>query len=243
MASATATIDVTPAEGALITAYCLGRIKRDRHCNPLLDKVTYWRAEWMRPQPDACKSDAYENYRLALEAWREERTRLMTTPPQPQKSAAHLAVESLQARVDGLAHENHEAAESILAAIGELKSEVGILRGLIESLSEASKHQTEPTAAPAHGPANGAQYTTFHADSMVMTYDDKGQPSYRAKGGRFSQFGVRVWPEVLPLLKIDPAMLKPGPNPIDITVKAELESKPGEAGQMKTSAKRVVGLA
>lgn len=248
MSPATDTIDVTKAEGEIIVAYCLGRLKRDRHCNPRLDDVVYWRAEWMRPQPDACKRSAYETYRTALEAWRDERkiTDMTTTPtpqPVPQKSAAHLAVEALQTRVDNLAHEQHDEHESIVKAIGELRSDLGTLRGLIESMSDAINHLTVQPSVPAHSTGNGAQYTTFHADTLVMTYDDSGKPSYKIKGGRFSQFGVRVWPEVLPVLHIDPALLKPGPNPIDLIVKAELETKPGEDGQPTTKAKRIVGLA
>lgn len=236
-------IDVTAEEGAIVSAYAAQRIKYSCHKQPLLDSVMYWRSQWMRPQPPGCKQNAYENYRLALEAWREERTNSMTTTqqPAPQKSAAHLAVEALSERIDIMAREQSKTDESIMTAIRDLQGSVGILRGLIESLSESVKHQPAQPTVPA--PANGVQYTTFHADQLIMTYDDKGNPSYKAKGGRFNQYGVRVWSEVLPKLGIDPAALKPGPNPISLEVKVELETKQGDDGEPHTNAKKVVGLA
>lgn len=243
MPPSTDTIDVTAEEGVIVSAYAGKRLKYSCHKQPLMDDVIYWRAESMKPQSDSCKADSLENYRLALEAWREERTKEMTTTPQPQKSAAHLAVESLADRVDNLAREQSKADETILTAIRDLQGNVGILRGMIESLNEAIKHQPAQPAAPTSTPGNGTQYTTFHADTLVMTYDDSGKPSYKAKGGRFAEYGVRVWPEVLPLLHIDPASLKPGPNPISLEVKAELETKPGVDGQPQTKVKKVVGLA
>jgi len=48
------------------------------------------------------------------------------------------------------------------------------------------------------------------------------------------KFGVRVWPETLPALGIDPATLKTGPNPLTLRVRALM----GEKGPRK-----VIGLA
>ncbi len=49
------------------------------------------------------------------------------------------------------------------------------------------------------------------------------------------KFGVRIWPEVLPNIGIDPNALKPGTNPFSAMVRAVLneEGKP----------KKVIGLA
>lgn len=57
---------------------------------------------------------------------------------------------------------------------------------------------------------------------------------YKIKGGQYTKFGVRVWPEVLPKLGVDPAALKPGPNPFNKPVLALV----GEKGPQK-----VIGLA
>jgi hypothetical protein len=62
-----------------------------------------------------------------------------------------------------------------------------------------------------------------------MSYDDNGQPVYKAKGGQYSKFGVRIWPEVLPVLGVNPATLKPGPNPVNLCLVALM----GEHGPRK----------
>jgi hypothetical protein len=81
------------------------------------------------------------------------------------------------------------------------------------------------------------------ATTLLVGIDDNGQPTYKSKGGQYAKFGVRIWPEVLPSLGIDPANLtcacgagagKPGPNPINLNVLALM----GEKGPAK-----VIGLA
>jgi hypothetical protein len=89
---------------------------------------------------------------------------------------------------------------------------------------------TQPQAAPA--PAG--QTVDFLATTLLVGIDDNGQPTYKAKGGQYAKFGVRIWPEVLPALGIDPANLKPGPNPVNLQVLALM----GEKGPRK-----VIGLA
>lgn len=160
-----------------------------------------------------------------------------------QKSAGVLAVEALQAHLDLALKDRDGTINSTLEQVRELRGEMQAVYGMLKDIKEALQHQpAQPSTAPA--PSNGnTQYTTFHADTLVMTYDDNGQPAYKAKGGRFEKFGVRVWPEVLPRLGIDPTTLKPGPNPINLEVKAELEEKTDEHGQKKMNAKRIVGLA
>ncbi len=68
---------------------------------------------------------------------------------------------------------------------------------------------------------------TFDASVLLTPYDDNGQPVYKAKGGQYMKFGVRVWPEVLPFLGVDPATLtcacgagagRPGPNLVNLKV-------------------------
>ena len=70
-----------------------------------------------------------------------------------------------------------------------------------------------------------------------MGYDEKnGKPVYRMRGGRFTTYGVRIWPEMLQLFGINTDELKPGPNPITPTnVFAELT----ETGQPR----KVIGRA
>jgi hypothetical protein len=59
-------------------------------------------------------------------------------------------------------------------------------------------------------------------------------------GYPFNTFGVRVWPEVLPALGINPDQLKPGPNVVNLQVRAmmvESSSKPGTL-----TPKKIIGL-
>jgi len=84
-------------------------------------------------------------------------------------------------------------------------------------------------AAPALG-----NTMTFDASIMLVGIDDNGAPTYKLKGAQFMKFGVRVWPETLPALGIDPATLKPSPNPLNLRVRALM----GDKGPRK-----IIGLA
>ena len=131
----------------------------------------------------------------------------MTKPPSPSEklTAAELraAFESLNERLDLL--------EADIAALRE---------GLASAASQ-----------PADKPPG--ETITFEASNFLLSYDDNGRPVYKVKGGQYQKFGVRVWPEVLPLLNVDPASLKPGPNPVKLHVVVLL----GEHGPRK-----VIGL-
>jgi hypothetical protein len=67
---------------------------------------------------------------------------------------------------------------------------------------------------------------------LLMSYDDNGHPVYKAKGGQYQKFGVRVWPEILPALGVNPASLKPGPNAVSLHLVALM----GEKGPRKVIA-------
>lgn len=84
----------------------------------------------------------------------------------------------------------------------------------IESIREGLANASQP--APAVGTS------TMTIDIIIMSYDDKGAPTYKAKGQPYPEFGVRVWEEVLPLLGIDPLTLKPGPNTITPAIAARI---------------------
>ena len=49
----------------------------------------------------------------------------------------------------------------------------------------------------------------FQVDTLVFDLND-GKPVYKMRGPLYPQYGVRVWPEVLPRLGIDESTLKPG---------------------------------
>ena len=67
---------------------------------------------------------------------------------------------------------------------------------------------TQPQVAPApagHREASWKETVDFLATTRLVGIDYNGQPTYKAKGGQYAKFGVRIWPEVLPSLGIDPA--------------------------------------
>lgn len=118
-----------------------------------------------------------------------------------------------------------ESAKTQVAILMELKG----IRTLIESRPVG---QAAPTATDT--------FKDFVADCIVMSYDDNGKATFKAKGPAFSKHGVRVWPEVLPIIGADPDALKPGPNPFGPkTVRALMEVSE-EDGELKM--KKVVGL-
>lgn len=90
----------------------------------------------------------------------------------------------------------------------ELAEELATVRAQLETMREGLKQAaSQPTAAPA------GTFSEMMIDNIIMTTDDNGKPAYKAKGAPYQKHGVRIWDEVLPLLGIDAASLKPGPNP------------------------------
>jgi hypothetical protein len=115
----------------------------------------------------------------------------------------------------------------------------GLLHGLTERLDQIEEdlallREGLATAARQPAPAQPIGETvTFDATILLMSYDDNGQPVYKVKGGQYQKFGVRVWPEILPALGVDPASLKPGPNPVALRLVALM----GEKGPRKVIGK------
>ena len=120
--------------------------------------------------------------------------------------------------------ELRHAFQALTERLDQIEAEITALRdGLASAASQ-----------PLTAPASAGQTVDFVATTLLVGMDDNGQPTYKAKGGQYMKFGVRIWPEVLPSLGIDPASLKPGPNPINLHVLALM----GEKGPRK-----VIGLA
>jgi hypothetical protein len=120
--------------------------------------------------------------------------------------------------------EVRQAFQALTERLDQIEAEITALR---DGLSLAA---SQPQAAT----ATAGQMVDFVATILLVGVDDNGLPTYKAKGGQYMKFGVRVWPEILPELGIDPVSLKPGPNPINLKVRALM----GEKGPRK-----VIGLA
>ena len=141
----------------------------------------------------------------------------MTTQPTPQQAA-------------------EQFREEIRAAFDLLHVEIAELHADLAQMREGLTHASQP--API---ANSGQFTEMMIDSIIMTYSDKGEPAYKATGTPYNKFGVRVWPETLPILGIDPASLKPGPNPQPAAIKAQVLMQVNDEG--KASPRKVTGKA
>lgn len=144
--------------------------------------------------------------------------------------------------------------ETIHREIASLREQLATMRDGINLASEASTQTAEGlarmaealrdmlTKPSASAPATSnppAETRDFTADEIVMTYDDKGQPAYKAKGFPFAQFGVRVWPEVLKRI-CDPSKLKPGPNAYGRVLRVAMKESTTTPGKMIPD--KVIGL-
>ena len=87
--------------------------------------------------------------------------------------------------------------------------------------------------------------TTFAADEIICDSMD-GKPVYKLRGPEYRKFGVRIWPEVMPTLGIDPDLLLSGKNtlpfPIDVKV-SMMQSKNDKTGEVRTVPHKVIGRA
>jgi len=145
----------------------------------------------------------------------------MTTPQTPQQAAE-------QFRADLRA----DLAE-IMDALHTQRAEMLNIRADLDAIRAGLTQASQQPAAPA------GTFAEMMIDNIIMTYDDKGKPAYKATGTPYSKFGVRVWDEVLPALGIDPASLRPGPNPQPAPIRARVLLKVTDEG--KTAPQKVTG--
>jgi hypothetical protein len=143
----------------------------------------------------------------------------MTTPTTPQQQAEQFR-EELRADI-----------VAILAELAELRADIVAIR---EGLTRASQPAT------ATQPGNFAE---MEIDAIIMSYDDNGKPTYKAKGAPYIKHGVRIWDEIIPRLDIDPASLKPGANPLPQPVRARvlMGETTREDGTKAPSPRKVTG--
>lgn len=127
--------------------------------------------------------------------------------------------------------ELRNAFQALNERLDQIEIEVNVIRATVHRLrDDLAAAASQPQATQ---PATG-QTIEFVASSLLVGVDDNGTPTYKIKGSQYMKFGVRVWPETLPELGIDPATLRPGPNPVSLRVCALM----GEKGPRK-----VIGLA
>jgi hypothetical protein len=140
----------------------------------------------------------------------------MTTPVRPTSASQPETDKTAAGRMT--AAELRIALQALTERLDQIESSLAVLReGLTAAASQPTSNQ----------PAGAS--VIVDASILLMSYDDNGQPVYKVKGGQYMKFGIRVWPEVLPSLGVDPATLKPGPNPINLRVRVLM----GEHGPRK----------
>jgi hypothetical protein len=122
-------------------------------------------------------------------------------------------------------HPDRITAAELRAALQSLTERLDQIEANIISLRDGlATAASQPAAVAPSGDT-----ITLDVSLLLMSYDDNGHPVYKAKGGQYQKFGVRVWPEILPALGVDPASLKPGPNPVNLKVNVLM----GENGPRK----------
>jgi len=152
----------------------------------------------------------------------------MTTPTTQPITPAQQAAEQFRADLRADLAEIMDELRSQAAELVNVRADLEAIRdGLKQAISQP---------APVAG-----TFAEMVIDNIVMTYDDKGKPAYKATGTPYNKFGVRVWDEVLPVLGIDPTTLKPGPNPQPAPIPARVQIVTNDEG--KLSPRKVIGKA
>lgn len=114
-------------------------------------------------------------------------------------------------------------AAEIRELFAELRAEIATLDAKIETMRGGL--QTAATA-----PAVGT-FGEMQIDTIIVGTDDNGKTTYKAKGAPYQKHGVRIWDEVLPILGIEPANLKPGPNALPQPIRARVLMNQPEEGK------------
>lgn len=155
----------------------------------------------------------------------------MTTPtnPTPQERAEQFR-EEIRSLLDAL----DTKLEDLRAQVEQNTVEINGLIDEIHAMREGLKTASQP--APA-----GSSFAQMMIDTIIMTYNDEGEPAYKALGAPYQKFGVRIWPEVVTALGIKAGDLKPGKNPITPALPARVLMATNDEG--KTNPRKVTGKA
>jgi len=131
-----------------------------------------------------------------------------------------------------------EFRDEIRAAFDLLHVEIAELRADLAQMREGLSHASQPAPAPV------GTFGEMTIDTIIMSYDDNGKPTYKAQGAPYQKHGVRIWEEVLPLLGVDPATLHPGKNPQTPAIQARVllgETTNQDTGTKQTGPRKVTG--
>jgi len=133
--------------------------------------------------------------------------------------------------------ELRELFENVHMSIVDVREELADLRAEVHAMRGGLTQAATP-------PAPVGTFGGMTIDTIVMSYDDNGKATYKAQGQPYPKHGVRIWEEVLPLLGVDPATLKPGQNPQTPAIQARVlmgETTNQNTGTKQTGPRKVTG--
>ena len=93
------------------------------------------------------------------------------------------------------------------------------LTALLDGLQSAT---TAATATAASQPAQVGKTSTFFASEIVYGVDENGKQFFKLRGGPWSKSGIRIWPEVFPIIGLT-APAEYGRTPINPPVNVLVE--------------------
>lgn len=82
-----------------------------------------------------------------------------------------------------------------------------------------------PTAAPSNGTTSAAGDNTFHATKLKIEFTPEGKKKGKLFGGKFTQYGVTIWPEVLQQFGHDIDQMSAGEYHFDAVVTYAVNEK------------------
>mgnify|MGYP001205212552 CR=1 FL=1 len=149
-------------------------------------------------------------------------TTTMTTPT-PQPSPAE------QFRAD------------IKSLLDQMRGEIEQMHAEITQIRDGLASASQPATRPASGMTK-----SFMAVAIVHSTDDNGKSCYKLRGGCYAKNGVRVWPEVLPILGLDNQPMPMGITqltpPINVLVEMHDYTDPATK-ETRVTPYKVIGLA
>ena len=125
--------------------------------------------------------------------------------------------------------------EKILEQLEHQTDSMDALCSRLDRMTPVPEKGAGNTATPTNGNGGESHVIEFDAEEIVTTLDDSGtRKLFRIKGGQFSTYGLRVWPEVLENLGFEPELMDLGSTPFHLRVAARV----GIQGKQK-----VIGIA
>ena len=129
----------------------------------------------------------------------------------------------------------------MMSLLDQMRGEIEEMHAEITQIRDGLTHAASQPATR----APSGMTKSFVAVAIVHSTDDNGKSCYKLRGGPYSQKGIRVWPEVLPLLGIDtpvPAGLTQLPTPIGVLVEMHDYTDP-QTHETRVTPYKVIGRA